>query len=291
MKPFALVVVLLAAPTLAEEPTGAVGESERASPVPVEGVKVSPAQTEPPAKPVDVTTLAAEVKSEAAVAPATARAERAASPALDAQGTPSKLQPSALDTPVAQPKFPTLQQKDTKTEGLIPGILFGPKLSIIRLPTPALGVEVKAYQLFGASFDYGFIPDFTISNVTLGMKTWNVGAKVYPLRGAFFLGANLGGYTFTGKSTVSDLNGQPVAAKLDISTTFIAPEIGWRWVWNSGFFTGLDLGWQFPLSYKSTLDVPGGASPGNIKDVRDNADKYVKSGLPALGLFELGWFF
>ncbi len=225
------------------------------------------------------------------VAPEVGQADKAASPALAVEMAPIKPRPTDLDTPVARPKFPPVPQEDTKTEGLIPGILFGPKLSIISLPTPALGVEVKAYQLFGASFDYGFIPDFKAGSVTLGMKTWNVGAKVYPMRGAFFLGASLGGYTFTGKSTVSDVNGQPVAAKLDISATFIAPEIGWRWVWTSGFFTGLELGWQFPLNYKSTLDVPGGASSGSIKDVRDNADKYVKSGLPMLGLFELGWFF
>jgi hypothetical protein len=186
--------------------------------------------------------------------------------------------------------LPPLPQEETKSEGLLPGILFGPKLSVLTLPTPAVGVEVKAYQLFGASFDYGFIPDFTVSGVTLGMQTWNVGAKVYPSRGAFFLGAKLGSYTFSGKSTLN-VNGQPAQAKLEVSATFLAPEIGWRWVWASGFFTGLDLGWQFPLNYRSTLDVPAGVSPGTIKDVHDNVDKYVKSGIPALGLLQLGWFF
>ena len=102
--------------------------------------------------------------------------------------------------------------------------------------------------------------------------------------------ASPGHYKFSGKSTVTDANGQPAQASLDISTTFLTPQIGWRWVWTSGFFTGVDLGWQLPLNYTSTLNVPAGASPGTIKDIRDNADKYVKSGLPSLGLLELGWF-
>jgi hypothetical protein len=250
-----LASILAAAPALAEE----TGNAARPS---------APAETDAASKPVDATTSATAVGV-----------------------TPTKPQPSALDTPVAQPKFPALPQEDPKTEGLIPGILFGPKLSIISLPTPGLGVEVRAHRLFGASFDYGFIPDVTISSVTLGMTTWKVGAKVYPMRGAFFLGANLGSYTFTAKSTVTDSNGQTASAKLDISATFIAPEIGWRWGATGGFFTGVDLGWQFPLNYKSTLNVPTSASAGTIKDIRDKADQYVKSGLPALGMLELGWLF
>lgn len=233
--------------------------------------------------------LVAGSTSAAEPAAAVAAGEGQLAPPASADG--ASVPPSALDAPVAQPRFSPVRDQDTKSEGIIPGILFGPKLSIVSLPTPAVGIEVKAYQLLGASFDYGFIPDFTVSNVTLGLKTWNVAAKVYPFRGAFFLGATLGAYTFTGKSTVTDANGQSVAAKLDVSATFIGPELGWRWVWRSGFFTGLDLGWQFPLNYKSTLDVAGGVPAGTIKDVRDNADKYVKSGLPALGLFQLGWFF
>jgi len=116
-----------------------------------------------------------------------------------------------------------------KAEGIIPGMVFGPKLSLVNLPTPAFGVEAKFMNLVGV----GFIPDVTLSNVTVGMKNWSIGAKVYPFHGSFFLGAAFGGRSFTG-SKIDDSTGTPLKAAVDVSSTYLAPEIGWRWVWNSG---------------------------------------------------------
>jgi hypothetical protein len=286
-----LVSLAVAVPALAEEPantaakevgpakTGSTGST--AVPIPSKSDATTSATDDTISK---TTSTEPPAASPAAFAPPTEKSIR------DAEVAALRSRVAELEGRLAQLKAAGVPREDTKTEGLIPGLLFGPKLSIISLPTPAVGIELKAWRLFGASFDYGFIPDFTVSNVTLGMKTWNAGAKLYPFRGAFFLAANLSHYKFTGKSTVTDATGQPAQARLDISTTSLTPEIGWRWVWTSGFFTGVDLGWQFPLSYNSTLIVPAGASPGTIKDIRDNADEHVKSGIPSLGLFQLGWF-
>jgi hypothetical protein len=177
--------------------------------------------------------------------------------------------------------------RQSEPAGLIPGVLFGPRLSLISLPTPALGLEVKALNLFGASFDYGFIPTFKVSNVSVGLSSWKAGLKVYPFRGAFFLGGALSGYRFRGAKR--DSSGTQVE-RLEITTFSLAPELGWCFVTGSGFFTSIELGWQFPRTYRSTLYVQAGSTPGELKDVRDKADEYLRNGLPVLGLLELGWF-
>ncbi len=176
-----------------------------------------------------------------------------------------------------------------KAEGIIPGMVFGPKLSLVNLPTPAFGVEAKFMNLVGASFDYGFIPDVTLSNVTVGMKNWSIGAKVYPFHGSFFLGAAFGGRSFTG-SKIDDSTGTPLKATVDVSSTYLAPEIGWRWVGNSGFFMGMDLGWQFVVSNSTTLTAPAGVSQSTRQDVQDKGNQLGRSGLPILGLLQVGFF-
>jgi hypothetical protein len=192
-------------------------------------------------------------------------------------------QSAAVPTPA-----PQVQTGYGKSEGLIPGVLIGPKLALVNLPTPGFGVEAKfAGNLLGASFDYGLIPDITITDVTVGMHAWNVGAKIYPFRGSFFLGALYGNRNFTG-SKVDASTG--LKAAVDISSTYIAPELGWRWVWNSGFFLGMDLGWQFVTSSSVTLTAPGGISQQTVNDVQSKGNDIGKAGLPVLGLLQVGFF-
>lgn len=178
-----------------------------------------------------------------------------------------------------------------KTDGLVPGLLIGPKLSLLNLPTlGGIGIEVKALNLVGASFDYGLIPDITVSNVTAGMTNWSVGAKVYPFRGSFFLGAAYGNRTFHG-TVVDNSTGTNLSGRVDVSSSYLAPEIGWRWVWNSGFYMGMDLGWQFVLSDTVTKSANFNLlDPAKQKDLNDATDKVGTAGLPIIGLLQVGFF-
>ncbi len=195
------------------------------------------------------------------------------------------------------PAIPRTERGYGKTEGLIPGVLVGPKLSIVNLPSPAVGLELKTLDnLIGASFDYGLIPDITISNASAGFSNWSVGAKVYPFRGRFFLGALYGSRSFHASATDSS-GPTALTAKIDISSAYVAPEIGWRFVWNSGLFMGLDLGWQFVLSHSTTLTLPSSIPASQQasfedtkKDVTDAGDKIGSAGLPIIGLVQVGFF-
>ena len=134
----------------------------------------------------------------------------------------------------------------TKESGLIPGVLIGPRLSLLSLPTPTLGGEAKILRYLGVSFDYGFLPKITVSDLTVSYDMWNVAARVYPFGKVFFIGAVYGHYGMTGAAA-----GAAGAGSAHVSSTFVGPQIGGRWIQPSGFFTALDLAWGFPLSFSS----------------------------------------
>ena len=198
-----------------------------------------------------------------------------------------------LRTRVARMEKDRDLDENGKARGLLGPVLIGPNVTILQLPTgPTFGLEVKGHRLWGVSFDYGFVPKIKVGQAKVAFDTWTLGAKVYPFRGAFFLGAGYGHYKLTGETAQTDFNtGISDTAKAEVSAHFISPGLGWRWVRPGGFFTGLDLSWQFPVGYKSTVTAPDlGSLGGTVKDIQENGDKYLKKGLPSLGFLRLGWF-
>jgi hypothetical protein len=170
----------------------------------------------------------------------------------------------------------------TKVSGIIPGLLFGPRLSVA-VPTPTFGAEVKVLRYFGASFDYGFFPKLNIAGVDVNYSMWNVAARVYPFGDVFFVGLVYGHYGVEASATVAQGTGSVRA-----SSNFLGPQVGARWVQPSGFFFGIDVAWAFPLGYSSE------ASPdpsGTTTSVKETADRYLKNGIPLVGLISVGWLF
>jgi len=263
----AALVFVLAAPALAAPgtpPSGAAPATAAAAPA--QATTAAPALV-PPA-------------TSEAVAPAPA-----ALPPPPAPIAPAK--PAALPPP--PPPVAPIVPGYGKTEGVIPGTVIGPKLSIFSLPAPGFGIEAKIRSVFGLSFDYDLIPTVSIGSVKAGYSDWRLAAKWYPWSKSFFLGAAYGSRTFEA-SAMDDVYGVEASAK--VVSTYLAPELGWRWVWNSGFFMGVDLGYQIILSSKTTLEIPGVISTSNSsKDVQDAADELGKFGLPIISLLQLGFFF
>jgi hypothetical protein len=173
-----------------------------------------------------------------------------------------------------------------KTDGVVPGMVFGPKLTLVGFPTPAVGAEAKLDGWVGLSFDYGYVPPFKVKEARVGWDNWSAGAKVFPFRGAFFLGALYGQRSIRVKvkDQSSDLEGSA-----RISSRYLAPELGWRWSWEVGFTMGMDLGWQFVTGSSKRITIPGGFDAEKEKDVRDITRRVANQGIPVLGLLEVGW--
>jgi hypothetical protein len=168
------------------------------------------------------------------------------------------------------------------------GFTIGPSISLA-IPTPSVGVEAKLANLVGASFDYGFVPEVSIQDVKLQLSSWRAGAKLYPFRGRFFLGVGYGSRTFTARKTVT-AEGATESGELKVTSTYLAPELGWRFVWRSGFFMGLDFGWELVLRSSARLDLSAAFSASDRKDLDDLEKRIGKAGLPEIGLVRLGWF-
>ncbi len=168
-------------------------------------------------------------------------------------------------------------------------LVFGPKLTLGFIQPATVGIEAKYANLVGLSVDYGFVPEFGLPTSTLRVawSGWNVGVKVYPFRGSFFLGAALGGRSFTGKQV--DASGNWEAT---VSSTYLAPELGWRWVARSGLFFGMEFGWQFVLSYTTEVKLNGALPPSSVNQSLHDAARFIgEQGLPHLGLFTIGYLF
>ena len=52
----------------------------------------------------------------------------------------------------------------------------------------------------------------------------------------------------------------------------------------------MNLGYGFSLDYQSTLVQPPLAN-NDLTTAKENADKYLKTGVPIFTLLELGWLF
>lgn len=177
---------------------------------------------------------------------------------------------------------------------LIPDFAFGPALTLLGLPTPLrFGLETKYLNTVGLSFDYGLIPTIPIDTVTVGLTSWNITAKYYLFQRAMYVGVGFGTQVFTGTSTDTNVN---LTVTATVTTTFLSPHIGWRWVWPSGFFYGMEVGVQVPLtnSTSTTSNNPALNSTPEFVDLSNQIDTNARllgrTPLPLVTLVQVGWF-
>lgn len=193
---------------------------------------------------------------------------------------------------------PELEKKDSKTMGVLGPVTFGPVLTFPGFPTPLrFGLDVKYTDIFQISFDYGLFPKLTVSNVSVKFNSWRLGAKVFPFRGAMYVGLSFGKQSFDGTMS-NTVQNQAVNYALHVDSTILVPHIGWKWNWESGLFMGMELGVQ--LATKSTSAFDSNAD-NSIKsadeytsaqaDVEAKGNTFGKQALPHFALFQIGWMF
>lgn len=159
---------------------------------------------------------------------------------------------------VAKKELPQAELPYGKRNPLLPFLQFGPKLNLILFP--ALGLEVRTFNWVSASFDYFMIPSLSLnmsgSQVGLGMNAWWAGLRFHPMRGSFFIGADMSGMNVSaGRDfTFSLVGGLSETRNISLTAAMlqVTPMLGWRWVTQSGFFTGLELGAS--ITYSAALN-------------------------------------
>ena len=143
---------------------------------------------------------------------------------------------------------------------------------------------------------YGAFPNFTLSNIKVKFNSWRVGAKVYPFRGALYVGVSVGKQKLDAE-LAEITNGTAVTYILAVESTIVVPHVGWRWVCESGFFWGMEVGAQFSASSTSNFRTDSPALEGqpdfeaNKKDIEDKGKLFGQQAVPHFGLVQVGWFF
>ena len=177
-------------------------------------------------------------------------------------------------------------------------LTIGPKVSGLGLPSPfRIGVEAKWDNSFGLGFDYGYLPVTGIYDSKLKINSYLGTARYYPWRGPFYLGVGFGTQNFQASRT-EDFSGENVTATLTLNSVMVVPQVGWRWVWDTGFFLGVEAGVQVALSTQRSLtdDAPTivrqtSQYATQVKAIEAQGDVLAGIPLPNFALLQVGYFF
>jgi hypothetical protein len=178
----------------------------------------------------------------------------------------------------------------------------GAMIGLVSLPRPVdAEVFVRVVDLFAVGLGYSDFPAF-IANPLLelaGAKSGSTDARldqfnafdldlrVFPFRGAFFVGSSFGRQSLQGAVSENTVLGRQTAT-VDLTTWYMTPRVGWLWTFARGFLLGFDLGVQIKLSADRTVTLPPGATPEVRDRVENLADLGASYPLPSLR-FRAGW--
>jgi hypothetical protein len=187
----------------------------------------------------------------------------------------------------------------------------GVMLGLVSLPRP---IQVEAtfrpFDLLSLSAQYSMLPDLTApgGSASLQLRAYQGIVRFFPFSGSFFIGSGLGFQTFRASLT-TEVQGGTLVTTADASAPFVSPQLGWLFVWESGFTLGITLGVQFSLPQEPKLpatyngqpvpDMPGPGVPSEVverveesrEEIRTLAHLATKYPLPNLDLLRIGFFF
>jgi hypothetical protein len=172
--------------------------------------------------------------------------------------------------------------------GALGGVGFPHPLSIEGL--------VKIYRIVAVGAEYAAMPTTTVSGVQATLSSVAADVRVFPLRGAFFVGLKAGEQRLgaTGSATVPMLG--TLHESLSYEEWYVNPRVGFLWTWSPGLTVGMNAGVQLPLSSSMSTTLPPIAFEyaANVPELNaiHNAVRWLGRGtLPTIELLQLGWLF
>lgn len=163
-------------------------------------------------------------------------------------------------------------------------------LAAAGFPRP-LSVEgmIELERVLGLGLEYGVLPKTTIAGVDVSMWSLAGDLRIFPFRGAFFIGLRGGLQHASGMTTLSIPVYGSVAESMTAETWFVNPRIGLLWTWNPGFTLGMDAGVQLPISSTVSSSLP--AQLAGTQSVTSVTDVLSKTPLPTVDLLQIGVLF
>lgn len=162
----------------------------------------------------------------------------------------------------------------------------------VGLPRP-LAVEavvgIEKIVMLGA--EYSLLPKTNIASVDA--RAWAAAAdvRVFPFRGAFFLGMRGGYQSILAETTLSAAGIGSYAESVEVASWFVNPRVGFLWRWKP-LAIGLDAGVQIPIattvSRSSLLALAAPEVDGRVTTATDLLGRVP---LPTLDLLRVGLVF
>ncbi len=184
-----------------------------------------------------------------------------------------------VDRPSEQPR--SSDEEEHLRIGPIVGVGFPRPLAIEGL--------VKVERVIALGVEYSALPRTNIAGVESSIWALAGDLRVFPFKGAFFIGARVGHQTLDASTTLAD-SGLAVTETATASAWFVNPRIGFLWTWSSGITLGIDAGVQIPLDASFTTSLPAGVSPID-STVATVAGALGNGVTPTIDLLRLGFLF
>ena len=168
--------------------------------------------------------------------------------------------------------------------GAIAGVGFPRPLAIEAL------IRIERLVVVGA--EYGILPTITISGLRTNLWSLAADARVFPFRGAFFVGI-LAGRQHVGASTTLSLGSLSrgslgsLTEDLSLDSWFVNARLGFLWTSHAGLAFGIDAGVQVPVGTTVSSTLPLSLYPPAQRRV----DSLGGTVLPTIDLLRLGLLF
>lgn len=204
------------------------------------------------------------------------------------------------ESPAAPPTVPSKQSDrpaaaekgtETKPEHFRIGPIVG-----VGFPRP-LAVEAfaKFERIVGAGVEYSFLPTVTVLNARTNFQAVALDLRVFPFKGAFFIGARAGRQWLAAATSLDAGRYGSFAEQMHASTWFLNPRAGFLYTFESGITLGIDAGVQVPIApqYRRTGDA---TDLGYGDSTVEQSLVLVSNALgnattPTVDLFRLGFLF
>lgn len=114
---------------------------------------------------------------------------------------------------------------------------------------------LKVADVFVLGAEYGFLPRFTVSDVTASLWAFSGDLRYYPFHGAFFVGTRVGYQRLDVRATVSVGGAGTMSGVATEETWFVNPRLGFLWTLGA-LAIGMSAGIQLPVGSRYEGSLP-----------------------------------
>lgn len=175
-----------------------------------------------------------------------------------------------------------------------------PAVSLLSFPHLFDGsIEMVFSEVFGIKYSQNLTSNSVIDNNRIHFDNKKIALRTYPGRGAWFLGLGYGHHEINVDRT-DTINGFDTTTYARIKSDYLIPATGFKWVYESGFSLGVEVGWIFAMNNSTAISSDQDLNPfvtndpdysRRRKDAEDSINKYVNSGTISICLLEIGYTF